>query len=444
MQEKFADRLGDACKGLAVDLFYAQVEELLKSNVLKKEKRPDGRGLEEIRELETKVGFLPRTHGSAVFRRGETRILSILTLGAPGDQQLVEGMEVSGKKRFLHHYNFPPYSAGEVKRLGSPGRREIGHGALAEKAILPLLPGIDTFPYTIRIVSESLSSNGSTSMASVCGASLALMDAGVPIKSPAAGIAIGLVVDDKNTANFRLLTDIQGPEDHHGNMDFKAAGTRAGITVVQMDVKTDGLAKEILAGALEKAKKARLEIISQMEKTIKEPRKDLSPYAPRVFTLQINPDKIGAVIGTGGKVINEIIDECDVSIDIEDDGKVFITAEKKEGADKAIEWIKGLTREFKVGELFQGKVVRIVDFGAFVEIAPGQDGLVHISEFVPFRLNRVEDVVKLGEFIPVKIKGIDEQGKISLSAKAAGFTPRSAPKDNFRQPKRGRRPYGQR
>lgn len=425
--EKFKKDLGEENTGLAKNLFIAETERIFKENILQKEKRPDGRKLDEVRALSCQVAFLPRTHGSGIFTRGETRVLSILTLGAPGDQQLVEGMEVSGKKRFLHHYNFPPYSTGEVKRLGSPGRREIGHGMLAENALLPLLPSIEGFPYTIRVVSEMLSSNGSTSMASVSAASLALMDAGVPLKRPAAGIAIGLVTSpvkgkaSNGVGEFKLLTDIQGPEDHHGEMDLKAAGTDQGITVLQMDVKATGITKEILAGALEKAKQARLEILEKMKQTIPCSRKELSPFAPRVYTLQINPDKIGAVIGTGGKVINEIIDECGVSIDIEDSGEVFITAEKEEGAQKAIDWIKNLTREFKSGEVFQGKVVRLMDFGAFVKLAPGQDGLVHISEFVPYRLNKVQDVVKVGDIIPVKIISIDEQGKINLSAKAAGF-----------------------
>ncbi len=422
MLANFEEELGEKGVGLAKDIFEQETENLIKKNILEKDQRPDSRKLNEVRAIDCQVAFLPRTHGSGIFTRGETRILSILTLGAPGDQQLIESMEISGKKRFLHHYNFPPYSVGEVKRLGSTGRREIGHGALAEKAILPLLPSLEKFPYTIRVVSESLSSNGSTSMAAVSGACLALMDGGVPITRPAAGIAIGLVIG-KSMDQFKLLTDIQGPEDHYGEMDFKVAGTEQGIAVVQMDVKTDGINKAILEAALTEGKKARLQIIKKMQETIPEPRKELSPYAPRVYILQINPEKIGAVIGPGGKVINEIIDQCDVGIDIEDSGEVFITAENKDGAEKAIQWVKDLTRELKVGEVFQGKVVKLMDFGAFVEIVPGQDGLVHISEFADQRIDKVEDVVKEGDVIPIKIVNIDDQGKISLSAKQAGFKP---------------------
>lgn len=427
MLEKFADRLAGATEEekeenvkLAKNLFIEETEKLVKENILKKDKRPDGRKLDEIRGISGEVGVVPRTHGSGMFQRGITRVLSVLTLGGPGDQQLLEEMEISGKKRFFHHYNFPPYSSGEVKRLGSPGRRELGHGMLAEKAVLPLLPSVEDFPYTVRVVSEILSSNGSTSMGAVSGTCLALMDGGVPIKKPAAGIAVGLV-RGKTVDEFKLFTDIQGPEDHHGDMDFKVAGTFDGVTVVQMDVKMDGITKEILRGTLEAAQKARLEILEKMQKVIPAPRKELSPFAPRIYILRINPDKIGAVIGTGGKVINEIIEECGVTIDIEETGEVFITADKEAAAEKAIKWIKNLTRELKVGEIFQGKVVRILDFGAFVELVPGQDGLVHISEFAPYRVERVQDLVKIGDIIPVKIISIDEQGKISLSAKEAGF-----------------------
>jgi len=442
--EKFQEELGDEKVRLAKNLFIEETEKLVKENILKNDRRPDGRALDEMRDIFCQVGFLPRTHGSGMFQRGETRILSILTLGAPGDQQLVEGMEISGKRRFLHHYNFPPYSSGEVKRLGSPGRREIGHGMLAERAVMPLLPDFDDFPYTIRVVSESLSSNGSTSMASVSGACLALMDAGVPIKRAAAGIAIGLVVGE-TLDNFKLLTDIQGPEDHHGEMDLKAAGTEEGLTVVQMDVKTDGLTKEMLKGALEKARAARLKIIDTMKQTIAEPRKELSPYAPRIYTLQINPEKIGMVIGTGGKTINGIIDECDVSIDIEDDGKVFVSAEKEDNAKKAIDRINNIVRELEVGEVFQGTVKTVVDFGAFVEIVPGREGLVHISRLAPFRVENIKDIIKPGDKIPVKIIGIDDMGKIALSAKEAGFAPKQpstetrGPKKREPRPKRNRR-----
>ncbi len=360
---------------------------------------------------------MPRTHGSGLFIRGQTKALSILTLGAPGDQQILEGMEIVGKKRFMHHYNFPPYCSGEIKPIRGPGRREIGHGILAEKALLSLIPAHEDFPYTIRVVTEILSSNGSTSMASISSSSLALMDAGVPIKSPAAGISVGLMSNDKGV--YKIITDIQGPEDHYGDMDFKMAGTKKGITALQMDVKIRGVSSEILKQALEKGKEARNQILDKMAKVISAPRKELSPWAPRIYVLQINPDKIRDVIGPGGKVINSIIGETGVQIDIEDTGEILITSEKKESAEKALEWIKSLTREVKVGEIFQGKVVKILDFGAFVEILPGQDGLVHISQLAPYRVNKVGDIVKVGEIIPVKVISIDEQGRISLSLKEA-------------------------
>ncbi len=340
--------------------------------------------------------------------------MSILTLGSPRDQQLLEGMEIEGKKSFMHHYNFPPYSVGEIRPVRGPGRREIGHGMLAEKALLPLLPSSDDFPYTIRVVSEMLSSNGSTSMASVSSSCLALMDAGVPIKSSAAGIAIGLM-QDKESGKYKVLTDIQGPEDHYGDMDFKVAGTKKGITAIQMDVKIDGISEKIMKEALIRAKKARLEILDIMEKTLPEPRAKLSPYAPRIITLQINPDKIREVIGPGGKIINEIIDKTGASIDIEDSGLIFITAEKEESANKAVDWIKDIVREVEVGETFEGKVKRILAFGAFVEILPGQEGMIHISKLSDRRVEKVEDVVNIGDAVSVKVISIDEQGRIDLA-----------------------------
>jgi len=409
----------------ALDFFENKVKEIVRSNILEKEKRIDGRKLDEIRKLDCKVSFIPRAHGSGVFSRGQTKCLSILTLGSPGDVQLLEGMEIVGKKRFMHHYNFPPYSVGEVRPIRGPGRREIGHGLLAEKALIPLIPPSDNFPYTIRIVSEILSSNGSTSMASISSSCLALMDAGVPIKTPVAGIAIGLVVEKgvkfpKDETNYRLLTDIQGPEDHNGDMDFKLAGTEKGATVIQMDVKVAGITGKMFKEALAKAKKARIEILSKMKKTLEKPRTELSPYAPRILVIQINPEKIGKVIGPGGKVINEIIEECGVSIDIEESGKVFITAEKEEAAKKAVSWIKNITREVKVGEIFQGKVTRTLDFGAFVEILPGQEGLIHISKLASYRVNKVTDIVKIGDVVEVKVIFIDEQGRIDLSLNKKG------------------------
>ncbi len=398
----------------ALDFFDKEIDRLLHENILKYNKRPDGRKLDEVRDIHCEVGLLPRTHGSGLFCRGQTKSLSILTLGAPGDQQLFEGMEIEGKKRFMHHYNFPPYSVGEVKPLRGPGRREIGHGMLAEKALLSLIPSFEDFPYTIRIVSEMLSSNGSTSMASISSSSLALMDAGVPMKRPAAGIAIGLAQDIK-TGDYKVLTDIQGPEDHYGDMDFKVAGTKKGITVLQMDVKIEGISKKIMEEALLRAKKARLKILESIEKVLAEPRAQLSPYAPRILTIQIDPKKIREVIGPGGKVINEIIEVTGASIDIEDSGLIFVTSEKEESAEKAVDWIKNITREVKVGEVFQGKVKRILNFGAFVEILPGQEGLVHISKLAPGRVNKVEDVVEIGDIVSVEVILIDEQGRINLA-----------------------------
>ena len=401
----------------ARDFFEKEIERLVHENIILKERRPDGRKLDEIREISCEAGILPRTHGSGLFCRGQTKSLSILTLGAPRDVKLLEGMEIVGKKRFMHHYNFPPYSTGEIKPMRGPGRRDIGHGMLAEKALLPLIPSFEEFPYTIRIVSEILSSNGSTSMASVSSSSLALMDAGVPIKKPATGIALGLMQNAKG--DYKILTDIQGPEDHYGDMDLKVAGTKDGICAIQMDVKITGISQKILKEVLEQGKRARLQILDKMAKVIEKPRPELSPFAPRILTIQISPEKIREVIGPGGRVINEIIEECGVSIDVEDNGKIFVTAEKEEAAKKAIAWIKNITREVKVGEIFQGKVKRILDFGAFVEILPGQEGLVHISQLAPYRVKRVEDIVKLGEILPVKVISIDEQGRINLSLKEA-------------------------
>jgi polyribonucleotide nucleotidyltransferase len=398
------------------EIFEKETEKTFEENVLKNERRPDGRKLDQVRELSCEVGLLPRVHGCGLFSRGETSALSVLTLGAPGDQKLMDGMEVRGKKRFMHHYNFLPYCTGEVKPMRGTGRREVGHGMLGEKAILPMLPAVEDFPYTIRIVSEVLSSNGSSSMASTCAASLALMDAGVPIERPVAGIAMGLVTDGEK---YKILTDIQGPEDHYGHMDFKVAGTDNGVNAIQLDVKTLGLTKQILEETLLGAKKAREEILAKMRTAIAEPRANLSPFAPRIFVFVIKPDKIREVIGPGGKVINEIIDACGVSIDIEDDGKVFITGENEESAKKALEWVKNIVHEVEVGEMFQGKVKRILDFGAFVEFLPGQEGMVHISQLAIQRVEKVTDVVNLGDIIPVKVISIDQQGRINLSLKEA-------------------------
>lgn len=398
-------------------IFEEQEDTIVHENVLKNNRRVDGRKTDELRGLEAHVGLLPRTHGSGLFIRGETQVLSVLTLGGPGDQQLVDGMEGKEERRFMHHYNFPPYSVGETGPMRGPGRRDIGHGALAERALAPLIPEQKDFPYTIRLVSETLSSNGSSSMASVCGSMLAMMDGGVPITKIAGGIAMGLMMDDKG--NYKVLTDIQGPEDHHGDMDLKVAGTEDGITALQMDVKIEGVTTPILKDALEQAKKARLEIISTMKSAIAEPRKDLSQYAPRIITLEINPEKIKDVIGPGGKMINEIINETGVSIDIEDDGLVFITSVDAASAQKAVEWVKNITREARVGEIFQAKVKKIMEFGAFVEIFPGTEGLVHISKLAERRIARVEEVVKVGDIIPVKLMEIDGQGRLNLSLKDA-------------------------
>ena len=424
LKEKLADYLKEKYPndfeekgygGVAEIVTDEEIDKIVHKDILEKGRRPDGRGLDEVRTLSAEVGILPRTHGTGLFNRGETQVLSVLTLGSPGDEQLLDSMEEDGVKRFMHHYTFPGFSVGEVKPMRGPSRRDIGHGNLAERALEKFMPSKEDFPYTIRLVSEVLSSNGSSSMASVCGSSLALMDGGVPIPRPVAGIAMGLMSDENG--NYKILTDIQGPEDHHGDMDLKVAGTEKGITALQMDVKIKGVTPNILAEAFEAARRARTQIIAEMNKAISVPRKELSPYAPRIITLQINPDRIRDVIGPGGKIINEIIAETGVAIDIEDDGLVMITAKDTEAGEKALIWVKNLTREVKVGEIFQGRVVKIMNFGAFVEILPGQEGLVHISELAPHRVEKVEDVVKEGEIIAVKVKSIDEQGKISLTHK---------------------------
>lgn len=405
----------------AEELFDEEVDKIIHKNVIKNKKRVDGRKMDEIRELKVEVGILPRTHGSAIFQRGVTQALCIVTLGAPGLEQSIETMEFVGTKRYLHHYNFPPFSSGETGRIGFPGRREIGHGALSEKAVLPVIPSKEEFPYAIRVVTEILSSNGSTSMASVCGSILALMDAGVKIKKPVAGIAMGLFAEDNSNPekNYVIVTDIQGAEDRHGDMDFKVAGTADGINALQMDVKVSGITPKILGEALEQAKKARLEILQAMQAVIPSPREKLSQYAPKILTLRINPDKIRDVIGSGGKTIHQITGETGATIDIEDDGMIFITSDNEDSAHKALEWIKNITHEVVPGEVFQGRIVRILNFGAFAEILPGQQGLIHISELAPFHVNKVEDIVKIGDMVPVKVKNIDSEGRINLSLKDA-------------------------
>lgn len=417
--EKYIEEIlpeeADKMKEVAEQIFEEVSDEIVHENILNNERRPDGRKLTEIRHIECRVGVLPRTHGTGLFTRGETQALTVTTLGSPGDEQVIDTMEVDMKKRYIHHYNFPPYSVGEVKPMRGPGRREIGHGALAEKALVPVLPEKENFPYTMLLVSEILSSNGSSSMASTCGSTLSLMDAGVPIKRPVSGIAMGIIVGKDN--KFKVLTDIQGLEDHYGDMDFKAAGTELGITALQMDVKVDGVTVEMLKAVLEQSKGNRKEILDKILAVIPAPRENMSQYAPRIITMKINPDKIRNVIGAGGKIINEIIDETGVQIDIEDDGSVFITSTDETSALKAQQWIDNLTHEVKAGEVFNARVTRLMTFGAFAEILPGQEGLIHISEFSDKRIDKIEDVARVGDIIPVKVKQIDDQGRINLTAK---------------------------
>ncbi len=392
------------------------VEKYISAAIIESGKRLDGRSLTDIRDLNIEVALLPRTHGSGMFMRGDTQVLSVATLGAPGDVQTLDTMEEEGTKRYMHHYNDTPASYGEAGPMRGPGNRAIGHGALAERALEPMLPPEVDFPYAIRVVSEVLGSNGSSSMASTCGSSLALMDAGVPIKKPVAGIAMGLATS--NDGKWKVLTDLQDIEDGPGGMDFKIAGTREGITALQMDTKTAGLSWEIVEQTFKQAKDARLQLLDAMAKVLPEPRKDLSPYAPRIITIMINPEKIRDVIGPGGKMINKIIAETGVSIDIEDDGRVCVTSNDAVGMQKAVEWVKQLTHEVTAGETYEGAVVRLEDFGAFVQILPGQDGLVHVSEIAWDRTNKPSDVLKLGDKVKVLVKEIDNLGRINLSMKA--------------------------
>ncbi len=416
LADKFTDEDELAKKKAEADLVFEQyLNDVLHRRILEKDERPDGRKLDEIRSIDCQTGLLPRTHGSGLFTRGDTQALTVATLGAPGAEQIVDTMEADEKKRYIHYYNFPPYSVGEVRFLRGPGRREIGHGALAEKALIPMIPSKEEFPYTILLMSEILGSNGSSSMASTCGSTLALMDAGVPIKKPVSGIAMGIVTG--KDGEYKVLSDIQGPEDHWGDMDFKIAGTKDGITAMQLDVKIDGITPDMVEKVFSQAYDNRVFILGKIAEALEEPRKELSAFAPRIIIITINPDKIRDVIGPGGKVINDIIDTTGVEIDIEDDGHVFITAKDEKSGQEAKSWVKNLTREVKAGEIFQGKVVKIMDFGAFTEVLPGQDGLIHISEISDKRVEKVEDHLKVGQIVPVRVKEVDSQGKISLTMK---------------------------
>ena len=409
----FAEKYPDDAKNIQLTL-QKIVKSLVRKMITIEKIRPDGREIEEVRPVSCEVGLLNRTHGSGLFTRGQTQILTITTLGALGDEQILDGLGVEESKRYMHHYNFPAFSVGETRPSRGPGRREIGHGALAERALVPVLPSTEEFPYTLRLVSEVLESNGSSSMGSVCGSTLSLMNAGVPIKRPVSGVAMGLVKDGDY---YTIFTDIQGLEDALGDMDFKVAGTTKGITAIQMDIKIDGLTRDILKDALAQANRGRSNILNKMLEVISEPSKELSPFAPRIITMKINPDKIRDVIGPGGKIIKKIIDETGVSIDIQDDGNVFIAAVDVEAGNKAVNIIESLVREVEIGGVYNGKVTRLMAFGAFVEILPGKEGLVHISQLALERVEKVEDVVSVGDEIMVKVTEVDRQGRVNLSRK---------------------------
>ena len=415
---EFADRFEDKNADIK-EVLYNMQKEVVRYMLLEDKRRPDGRAFDEIRPISCEVGILPRTHGTGLFNRGLTQVMTVATLGSISEVQILDGIdETETSKRYMHHYNFPGYSVGEVKPLRGPGRREIGHGALAERALEPLIPSEEEFPYTIRLVSEVLSSNGSTSQASVCGSTLALLDAGVPIKRPAAGIAMGLITSE-DLSKEEVLTDIQGIEDFFGDMDFKVAGTTEGITSIQVDTKLKGLSFYVVETAIRNARKARLFILDKMNECINAPREEVSEYAPKTVTMQIDPEKIRDVIGAGGKVINKIIAETGVKIDIKEDGTVFVSSPDHNGVNAAIKIIEGLTKEVKAGEVYLGKVTKIAAFGAFVEVLPNKEGLVHISKLANERVNKVEDVVSVGDEILVKVTEIDNQGRINLSRKDA-------------------------
>ena len=419
LDEKYGDENDDAIKSASEDYIHHYLDSAFHKMALLQGIRADGRKIDEIRKLYAKAGGISDVlHGSGIFYRGETHVLSVLALGGPEDMQAIEGMESQSKKRFMHHYNFPPYSGGETGRVGGINRREMGHGFLAEKALTPVIPNKINFPYTIRVVSESTASNGSTSQASICAATLALMDGGVPIKTPVAGISIGLMADEKDISKYILLSDIQGPEDHYGDMDFKVAGTKDGITAIQLDVKVDGVQISILKEALLRAKTARLQILETITKEIAIPRDHISPNAPKILTVKIKKDQIGMVIGPGGKNINAIREQTNTEITIEEDGTVFITG-KNGGADEAVKIIEEMTHEYKVGDIAEGIVVKLMEFGAFVKIGSDTEGLVHISEIAPFRVEKVSDIIKEGDKVPVKIIKVDERGRLNFSIKEA-------------------------
>ena len=416
--EKYGEEAQLEKKQDILDSLYKLEKKCVREMILKEHKRPDGRKIDEIRPLSCEVGVLKRTHGSALFTRGQTQVLSVATLGMVSEEQMLDGVDDEESKRYMHHYNFPPFSVGEARASRGPGRREIGHGALAERALEPVIPTEEEFPYAIRVVSEVLSSNGSTSQASVCGSTLALMDAGVPIRKPVAGISTGLITDDNDENKYIMLTDIQGLEDFFGDMDFKVAGTKDGITAIQVDIKVDGLSYNIIEEAFERTKNARKYILDEvMLKELPEPRKELSPYAPKIMSFTIDPEKIRDVIGTGGKTINKIIAETGVKMDIEDDGRVFIYSSSEENANKAYKMVDEITREIEVNQIYEGTVSRIMNFGAFIDLGGGKEGLLHISKISKDRVDKVEDVLKIGQKVLVKVYEIDSQGRINLTRK---------------------------
>ncbi len=443
--EHFAQQFEGRLSEVADALYYLN-KEIMRKKILEQGIRPDGRGLTDVRPIWCEVGILPRTHGSAIFTRGETQALTVTTLGSMSDVQILDGLGTEDSKRYIHHYNMPPYATGEAGRMKSPGRREIGHGALAERALEPVVPGEDEFPYALRLVSEILSSNGSSSMASVCGSTLSLMDAGVPIKRPVAGVAMGLI-KDAETGKVAVLTDIQGLEDFLGDMDFKVAGTVKGITAIQMDIKIAGIDRAILEKALNQALAGRLHILKIMLDTLGQPREHLSKYAPKIVRFTINPEKIREVIGPGGKMINKIIAETGVKIDIEDDGRVYIATPDEAAANKARKIIEGIAKDVEVGDVYLGKVVRIMNFGAFIELTPGKDGMLHISKMADHRVEKVEDVMNIGDEIEVKVNEIDSQGRVNLIRNDITYpsnegAPRSFSGERRRPPRRDGRPSG--